>query len=438
MNFKDQTPDLTRVSTGAIECLKDNETAEFEVTNKFTNTPAFKVYKAADKKEEASGVGVKLDGKKITLTFTTALKEKTTVYIAVTDGNMLESNAVGFEVDLYKLSPNCKILEVTATANSVDIKATIGSGDGKEIGSAIPVTFPIAKENAEQVAVSLKLDSKTSIVNYKSSAAEITTICGFESPEKVQDDETDVADFKGAFDFTGDSKYLYVQVIAEDWATDNETTKGHVTFYRISADILDVKASDKVADAAVEEKANVVDSNGQLLDGEEDKDGNPTAGTDLTKTVIDVESKDAVDQAIVADIAGDNTAKGLIGGEKDDGYLTQIKGINKTLGDDADSINYYVPYLDLQVGTYTPGSETNTKASLTMEITPMYNIVASTASDAKDVVLSDGENDERVTAVKVTDSQGKVFAKELKGLTDVKVDLPFPRQSAKMMAPLFT
>lgn len=133
-----------------------------------------------------------------------------------------------------------------------------------------------------------------------------------------------------------------------------------------------------------------------------------------------------MDQAIVADIAGDNTAKGLIGGEKDDGYLTQIKGINKTLGDDADSINYYVPYLDLQVGTYTPGSGTNTKASLTMEITPMYNIVASTASDAKDVVLSDGENDERVTAVKVTDSQGKVFAKELKGLTDVKVDLPVP------------
>lgn len=212
VNFKDQTPDLTRASTGAIECLKGNAKAESEVTNTYSSA-TFKVYKAADKKEEASGVGVKLDGKKITLTFTPKLDKKTTVYIAVTDGTMLESNAVGFEVDLYKPSPNCKILGVTATAKDVDIKATIGSGDGKEIGSAIPVTFPIAKENAEQVAVSLKLDSKTSIVNYKSSAAEITTIGGSESPEKVQDDETDVADFKGAFDFTGDSKYLYVQAL---------------------------------------------------------------------------------------------------------------------------------------------------------------------------------------------------------------------------------
>lgn len=136
---------------------------------------------------------------------------------------------------------------------------------------------------------------------------------------------------------------------------------------------------------------------------------------------LDEEQKSAVEQAAKAVKATGlsayaNTKANAVTADDKNKAEEELKG--KVNVDNGDSIKLYVQtYLDIQPQTYISQNEgTNTTGIYTLDIVPMYQLVASTATDSDDIVLSGEDKNAVVVGT----------AKELEVTGNVQIEVPLP------------
>lgn len=372
---KTDKPEFGGEETTTVTCEKGNTKAVINVTNNYPEGSTVKVYPADSMEQVATGVTGTYENKQITLTFDPALTAETTYQITVTEKDMLESDPLSVTVKLYVAGSDANI---TAVTDGEGVAAELNNAEeatGESYDSPIPYQFNIETDGTKPTTVKLTVNPLAG-VKYVNTADEISSAEEINQEGTNQDGTVTIS-----VDF-GNKQYLYVEVTAE-----NGTTK---QYYVITVYEVPVKAGD--ADTTL------------ALGNQEDS----SALSDLIDTKLETDSQTIMDQAILNDVAENDAVKDQI---QDEGTYDEAQSNPDTVWgklytasegnvENGTITYYYVPFLDIQVPA--DGYDADAK-TLTMDITPKYTVIATTASSFEEAKTADDtENPSEVNAVTLT------------------------------------
>lgn len=392
------TPKLEGQETVEITCTSKTS-AEITLTNAsaYKGSPTVAVYSQATGGEAVKDPTAKYADGKITLTFTSPIETQQTYYISMTEDQKLESDRLKVIVNPYKAEEGTGITAVSTTIESDTINAVNGGTeelDGTTPEKAIPWTFNILQDQLSKLtSVTLTMESAKAKVYYLGSEEANVSDGSTIKNEGTNSDGT--VTISNTF---STNKALYVKVTSEA-----DTEGANPVYYLITVEVLKVTAAD----------AKVTENLGTYQDALE------SAG--LNETALNADSQKIMNQAIMDSIAADDTLTDQMDNEgtfenresEPDTIWGKLYKANDTIVTGTITY-YYVPYMDLQVTDYNVSGDDKT---LTMNITPKYSVIATTA-DSFDNAKWTGDK-AQINAIQLsTDNTVK--------LTNVTIDIPVP------------
>ena len=392
---KTDTPVFGGEVATQVTCEKGNTRAVIDVTNNYPEGSTVKVYPQNSMDAVAEHVTGAYANKQITLTFDPALAQETTYQITVTESGRLESEPLVVVVKLYVADDDATITAIVDSSNDklAAVKNTEANGDGT-INSPSAYQFNIDKDGTKPTGVKLTV-SPLATVKYVNTNSEISQASEITSSSDNQEGTVTIT----GLDFSS-KQYLYVEVTAEDG-----TTK---LYYKITVKEQPVKPGDPDTDLNV---ANPDDK---------------TALESLLTTGIKTDSVSAVDQEILNVVSQNSEVLSQIenagtfaeASSKPETVWGKLYAASEGNIQDGTLNFFYVPVLDMEVPADGYNAENKT---LTLDITPKYIVIATTAESSEDAVTADEtETASEVNAVMLTEEPIKVE------LTNVTLEIAIP------------